>query len=141
MEKVNAQFLKEQRVEVQYEEFKLKYEVPAKVSRYTPDFLLPNAIVIETKGRFMTADRKKHLLIQEQHPDLDIRFVFSNPNTRISKQSKTTYAMWCETNGFKYAAKLIPQAWIEEQPNKASVEAAISVLSWTPPQPIKGIYP
>ncbi len=64
--------------------------------------------MVETKGRFLTADRQKHILIKDQHPALDIRFVFSNPNTRISKQSKTTYAMWCETHGFLYAPKTIP---------------------------------
>ncbi len=33
-----------------YEGYTLRYTVPAKVGRYTPDFLLPNGIVIETKG-------------------------------------------------------------------------------------------
>ena len=53
-------------------------------------------------------------MVQQQHPDLDIRFVFSNPLTRISKKSKTTYAMWCEKHGFQYAKGLIPEAWIQE---------------------------
>ncbi|MBZ5882545.1 endonuclease I, partial [Escherichia coli] len=59
-------------------------------------------------------DRQKHLLINAQHPELDIRFVFSNPKARISKTSQTTYADWCERHGFKYAAKVIPQEWIDE---------------------------
>lgn len=74
----------------------IRYTKPAKASRYTPDFVLPNGIIIETKGIFSTEDRQKHLLIREQFPDLDIRFVFSNPNSRIGKTSSTTYAMWCE---------------------------------------------
>jgi hypothetical protein len=69
---------------------------------------------IETKGRFMVADRQKHILIKEQHPDLDIRFVFSNPKQRISKSSRTTYAMWCEKHGFLYAKESIPNAWLKE---------------------------
>lgn len=63
---------------------------------------------------FETADRKKHLLIREQYPHLDIRFVFQNPNNKLYKGSKTTYAMWCEKYGFKYATKLIPTAWFKE---------------------------
>jgi len=90
------------------------YEKPAKKSRYTPDFVLPNGIIIESKGRFVTADRQKHLLVQQQHPEKDIRFVFSNSRQRISKQSKTTYAMWCEKHGFKYADRSIPDEWLRE---------------------------
>ena len=39
-------------------------------------FRLDNGIIIETKGAFNSADRKKHKLIKEQHPELDIRFMF-----------------------------------------------------------------
>jgi len=97
-----------------YEEDIIRYAVPARPAKYTPDFKLPNGIIVETKGRFDTADRQKHILIKQQHPDLDIRFVFSNPRSRISKKSQTTYAMWCEKNGFLYADKLIPKEWLEE---------------------------
>lgn len=103
-------------IDPQYEKHRIKYEQPAKRRTYTPDFLLPNGIFIETKGRFTSEDRQKHLLIQEQHPDLDIRFVFSNPNTKINKNSKTTYAMWCEKHGFLYAKGAIPEEWLKEPP-------------------------
>ena len=63
------------------------------IRTYTPDFELPNGIIIESKGRFVAADRKKHLLVQKQHPELDIRFVFSNSKAKISKGSKTTLCM------------------------------------------------
>jgi len=79
-----------------------------------PDFKLPNGIIVETKGRFVLADRKKHKLIKEQHPELDIRFVFSNSNTKISKKSKTTYGAWCEKLGILYADKTIPEEWLKE---------------------------
>lgn len=98
----------------EYEAFKVSYITPETPHKYTPDFRLPNGIIVETKGRFVTEDRKKHLLIQAQHPELDIRFVFSRSATPISKASSTTYAMWCDKNGFKYADKLIPQAWLYE---------------------------
>jgi Phage endonuclease I len=99
---------------VQYESEKIPYIVPASQHTYNPDFRLPNGIIVETKGRFVAADRKKHQLVKEQHPNLDIRFVFSNSKNKISKNSKTTYGMWCEKNGYKYADKEIPEEWFLE---------------------------
>lgn len=114
---------------VAYEEYKVPYEVPPRPAKYTPDFpFLHNWIIVETKGRFLTADRQKHLLIKKQHPGLDIRFVFSNSRTRISKQSRTTYAMWCETHGFLYADKSIPKAWLEEVPTADRKEAFLKLI-------------
>lgn len=106
-----------------YEGATIRYTPPAKERRYKPDFILPNGIIIETKGRFVTADRQKHKYIAEEHPFLDIRFVFSNPNNRISKTSRTTYAKWCEDHGFDYAAKLIPREWLKEPLDLVSVKA------------------
>lgn len=101
-----------------FEELRIPYVTPAKPHKYTPDFQLPNGIFVESKGLFITEDRQKHLLIQDQHPDLDIRFVFSNSRAKINKRSTTTYAMWCEKNGFKYADKDIPDAWLREPKKK-----------------------
>lgn len=111
-----AQELLEQGVPFEYETQTIEYTKPAKKAKYTPDFILGNGIIIETKGRFLTADRQKHLLIKAQHPDIDIRFVFSNSNSKISKKSSTTYAMWCEKNGFKYSDGFIPREWLAEPP-------------------------
>ena len=105
-------------VEFEYEEHKIEYLVPERRAKYTPDFYVytrsGKLIIIESKGRFVTANRQMHLLVKQQYPDLDLRFVFSNPNQKISKQSKTTYSMWCEKHGFLYAAKVVPQEWIDE---------------------------
>jgi hypothetical protein len=114
LESTIAKQLELMRIPYKYEEKVVSYTVPESKHRYTPDFELPNGIIIETKGRFITADRKKHLLVKEQHPELDIRFVFSNPRAKISKTSKTTYADWCDKFGFKYAAKMIPKEWLDE---------------------------
>jgi hypothetical protein len=118
-----AEQLKALRVESAYEAVTLAYEPLLKVRTYKPDWVLPNGIVIETKGRFVTADRQKHKAIKEQHPDIDLRFIFSNCKQRISKQSKTTYADWCEKYGFKFADKTLPPAWVKEPTNKASMIA------------------
>ena len=92
-----------------YESLVIEYK---RLSTYTPDFILPNGIIIETKGRWVTEDRTKHLLIKEQHPDLDIRLLFQNAYNKIRKGSKTTYAMWCEKKGILYAHKQIPKSWL-----------------------------
>ena len=97
-----------------YEKLKIKYTVPARNATYTPDWILPNGIIVESKGRFVVADRQKHLFIKAQHPELDIRFVFSNSKAKISKTSSTTYALWCEQHGFLYADKEIPKEWMNE---------------------------
>ena len=97
-----------------YEKVKLKYIRPASEHVYTPDFVLANGIIMETKGRFLLADRMKHILVKRHNPELDIRFVFSNSNARISKASKTTYAMWCRKHGYKFADKTIPNEWLHE---------------------------
>ena len=101
-------------VQYTYEQVKLNYIKPASKHVYTPDFVLSNGIIIETKGRFLLADRQKHILVKRHNPTLDIRFVFSNSNARISKASATTYAQWCIKNGFKYADKTIPEEWMNE---------------------------
>jgi len=80
---------------------------------YTPDFILPNGVIVESKGRFTTDDRMKHLEIKKQHPELDIRFVFSNSRAKIRKGSKTTLGMWADKNGFMYADKRIPEEWLK----------------------------
>ncbi len=104
--------LQESGVEFGYETTKIKYQVD-EVRSYTPDFTFPNGLIVETKGRFVSADRKKHLLIKKQYPKLDIRFVFSNSKAKINKGSKTSYGDWCDQHGFIYADKEIPDKWLK----------------------------
>lgn len=103
---------------VEYETDKVHYTWPSRDSTYTPDWKLPKEnggfFYVESKGRFLVDDRQKHLLIREQCPELDIRFVFSNQNAKLYKGSPTTYAMWCEKFGFKYAHRTIPEEWLTE---------------------------
>ena len=112
--------LKNRKCNAQYECFKIEWEDLA-YRTYTPDFLLPNGIIIETKGRFTPEDRMKHIAIKKQHPNLDIRFVFSNSNSKLRKGSKTSYAIWCERNGFLYADKDVPQEWLDERKKPAKL--------------------
>lgn len=111
LEEAIAKDLKEAGVSFLYEDKKITYQVN-QVRTYTPDFILPNGIIIETKGRFVVDDRMKHLMIREQYPHLDLRFVFSNSRNKIRKGSKTTYGDWCDKHGFQYADKRIPDEWL-----------------------------
>lgn len=95
---------------VQYEPFRIPY-VPAKPKHYKPDFLLKNGILIEGKGYFESSDRAKIKACLAQHPDLDIRFVFSTPHKTIGKKSKTTYAQWASYMGCQWADRTIPESW------------------------------
>lgn len=82
-----------------------------KPRKYLPDFRIDkNGVIVECKGRLTVFDRVKHLLIKEQHPDKDIRFVFMFDN-KLSRASKTRYSEWCEKNGFQYAFEKIPKEW------------------------------
>ena len=59
-----ASELGEELVTFEYEPHSICFLRPSRNSKYTPDFLLPNGIYIEAKGRFITSDRQKHLLMK-----------------------------------------------------------------------------
>lgn len=114
LEKRTADFLNKRKVKFQYEEVKLKWQ-DLRIRTYTPDFVLSNGIIIETKGRFISSDRTKHLFVKSQHPDLDIRFVFSNPKAKLYKGAKSSYGDWCDKHGFQYSKETIPVGWLKEK--------------------------
>ncbi len=110
--------LKEHNKSFSYESEKISYIQPETKHNYTPDFVL-NKIVggkmyVETKGRWVKTDRLKFDLIFDQYPDIDIRFVFQNPNAKLYKGSKTTYAQYCDKKGWLWAKKEIPEEWLKE---------------------------
>lgn len=121
-------------VPYRYEEVRLAYVKPQTNHKYTPDFILPNGIVVESKGKFEADDRQKHVLLKQQHPELDIRFLFTRSASPLRKGAKSTYADWCLKEGFQFAdapsaAKkneglpLVPQAWIDEPAEPARIAA------------------
>jgi len=114
LEMVISDKLKSDRRKFRYEEIKIEWE-DVSYRTYTPDFVLNNGIIVEVKGRFVPADRRRQLLIRKQHPDLDIRFVFENSQSKILKGSKTTYAKWCIKHGFRYYDRIIPEDWLKEK--------------------------
>jgi len=103
----------------EYETLRLNYTVSAV---YTPDFILPNGVILEAKGYFKPEDRRKMLAVKKQHPERDIRLVFQAPYNTLTKDSKTTYAMWAEGHGFLWApSHNIPLEWFDSMtPNQSS---------------------
>jgi len=109
-------FFTENGVTFKYESTKIQWE-DRRFRKYTPDFILPNGIIVEAKGLFTAEDRRKHKEVKEQHPNLEIRFVFENSKRKISKVSKTTYADWCDKMKIKHANKAMPLEWAHETGN------------------------
>lgn len=108
--------LEQQKAKYEYESEHLSYNVPASKHRYTPDFTLANGTIIEAKGKFDAAARKKMALVIEQNPDRDIRMLFMR-NNKITKTSKTKYSDWCDKRGVQWAASSsgqVPEEWIVE---------------------------
>jgi|TARA_R110000824_G_scaffold78135_3_gene197344 hypothetical protein len=114
LEHSTAEYLKAANVVFLYESMKIEWEDLA-YRTYTPDFILPNGIIVETKGLFTAADRRKHRCIKKQHPLLDIRFIFANSKSKIRKGAKSSYGDWCYRYGFSYATKTIPETWLAEK--------------------------
>ena len=114
LEDTVANYLKEHKVKFLYEKVKIEWEDLA-YRTYTPDFVLNNGIIIETKGIFTVADRRKHVCIKKQHPSLDIRFVFTNSNRKLRKVAKSSYAEWCIRYGFRFYNRIIPEDWLKEK--------------------------
>jgi len=96
-------------VSFSYESVLLPYEIK---SKYCPDFVLKNGVLVETKGHFSQEDRRKMVAVKTQHPHLDIRLCFQNANEKISKKKNSMrYFEWCDRHGFKWCHKVIPSSW------------------------------
>ena len=96
-----ATLLEQLGISYEYETEKLSYTIE---HNYTPDFVLPNYVYLETKGYWDAADRRKVLAVKRDNPEVDLRMVFQSPYNTISKKSKTTYAKWCEKHGIPWTA-------------------------------------
>jgi hypothetical protein len=126
-----AEQLTKHNTPIKYEDEVLTYTVPERQGKYHPDFKVNDKTFIEAKGKFVVEDRKKHLLLKEQLGPLGYKFyiVFQNANQRISKKSKTTYAMWCEKNGIEYSHKIIKKEWLENNDKREAARPAKNIRS------------
>jgi hypothetical protein len=114
-------------IKYEYEAIQLEYEEPlrknlaqcgecgstdlVRTGWYTPDFLLSSGIIIETKGRFTAADRRKMLAVIEAHPKERIVMLFMRDN-KIHKNSKTHYSDWCMSHDIEYAIGHPLKEWL-----------------------------
>ena len=112
------EILKDFAVEYDYEVTKIPYTIPESKHTYTVDWTLLNGMLLETKGYLSDhQEGYKYVLLKQQHPDLDLRFVFDNPN-KLCGGTKMTHAKWAEKYGFKWCGiKDTEQirTWIKEQ--------------------------
>jgi len=104
LEKVVGDHLNAALIPFLHESEKLKYVVPESSKTYNPDFTIPEAphLIVEAKGIFSAADRKKMVLIKQQYPERQILMVFGRARNFLRKGSKTTYADWCDKNEIKW---------------------------------------
>ena len=114
LEHVISKQIKHARHKVRYEVIKIQW-IDFSIRSYTPDFVLDNGIIIEVKGFWSTADRRKHVEIKKQHADLDIRLVFENSKRKIRKGSNTSYADWCVKKDIVFCDRIIPKAWLQQE--------------------------
>jgi len=115
-EQSTTDLMKLHKIKADYEpkDKKLTYIKPSTTHKYQTDYVLHNNIYLECKGLFTAIDRKKILYIKEQHPTIDLRLVFQSPFQKLSKKSKTTYAMWATKNGIKWGVQSDILAWSKE---------------------------
>lgn len=91
-------------VSYQYEVTTIPYIIPESNHKYKVDWTLPNGILVETKGYLSDhAERNKYVLIKKQHPEIDLRFVFSNPN-KLCGGMKKKHWQWAEENKYKWCS-------------------------------------
>ena len=94
-----------------YEGQALPYKIEA---IYTPDFILPNGVIVETKGLFDSDDRRKMVAVKEQNPHLDIRLCFMKADVKLSRAPRSlTYWQWAERHGFLWCEGHIPTTWFD----------------------------
>ena len=110
LEEKVADLLVELGVSYEYESCKVPYHIQY---TYCPDFVLPNGVYLECKGYWDPADRRKIKAVKTLNPELDLRMVFQAPFNKISKQSKTTYAKWCDKHDIPWTSfHNIPLQWL-----------------------------
>ena len=111
------EIIKEFNVEYDYEITKIPYTIPESNHNYTVDWTFINGLLVETKGYLSDhKERYKYVLLKQQHPDLDLRFVFDNPN-KLCGGTKQTHGAWATKYGFKWCSikdKDQIQQWIKE---------------------------
>ena len=123
-----AQELDDANIKYEYETLQFEYEEPLRKNLaacgecgstnlirtgwYTPDFILANGWIIETKGRFTAQDRRKMLAVKKEHPEYKWAMLFMRDN-KIHKRSTTHYSDWCMENDFDFSIGDLKKEWLQ----------------------------
>jgi hypothetical protein len=99
-EKEFEKFLKKKKIKHKYENKKIPYVYSG---HYLVDWDL-GAFIVETKGYFRPADKRKMAAVKKCNPTLDIRFLFM--------RYKEADVRWCKKYGFPYAIGTMPDEWL-----------------------------
>jgi hypothetical protein len=105
-------------IDFAYEQDVLPWVEPAKIRKYNPDYTVEKSngemLIVEAKGRWTAADRKKICYVTEQHPDVDLRILFERDNTLSKSPKSKRYSEWCDKKGIKWAVgRTIPEEWLK----------------------------
>lgn len=104
------------RKQLEFEPYYIPYVIKGS---YLPDFVLPNGIIVEVKGRLDAASVRKMKAVKASNPNLDIRFVFYDANKKLNKRSRMKHWQWAEKHNFPWAEGFIPLEWWKEETCKA----------------------
>ena len=114
-----AKWMEDNDINFSYEAYSYQYEGPVRRNRsrcsecgstalvydgwYTPDFFVGDSIIIEAKGRFTAADRRKIKAVRADIPELADKLVmmFMTDN-KLNRNAKKRYSDWCEDEGIDY---------------------------------------
>lgn len=112
-ERTLAASLSARGVKFLYESTQIPYVLERK---YNPDFeIADRGFFIEAKGLLDRDSKAKMLAVKEQHPDIDVRFVFMDANKKIPG-TKQTHGQWASKNGYIWANGQIPEEWLNGEP-------------------------
>jgi hypothetical protein len=100
------------RKKLEFEPYYIPYIIKGS---YKPDFVLPNGIIVEAKGRLDAASCRKMKAVKASNPNLDIRFVFQNASKPLNKRSKLKHWQWAEKYHFPWVEGGIPLEWWKER--------------------------
>jgi len=113
-EQTIATDLRKRKVQFEYETLKLPFIEPESKHVYKPDFILPNGICVEAKGKFDNEARKKMAIVIEQYRGTrDIRMLFMRDQP-LQKGAKNYYSDWCNARGIQWAIGHVPEEWLDK---------------------------
>ena len=104
-----AASLKELGHEYGYEATKLDYVTHHK---YIADFTIGD-VLIEVKGFWPAEQRAKIRLLIKCNPGIKLFVALRNPNTKVNKNSRLTYADWCRRYSIPWCPIPIEKEFLE----------------------------